>query len=79
MPSIRAPAPTRRVAGRADRRRADAAAPAKPTDGATLFKQQCATCHFTKLSEPVRQGPSRFRIVGRPAGKVDGFRIRPVS
>jgi cytochrome c len=53
--------------------------PAKPTDGATLFKQQCATCHFTKLSEPVRQGPSLFRIVGRPAGKVDGFRIRPVS
>ena len=46
---------------------------AKPTDGATLFKQQCATCHFTKLSEPVRQGPSLFRIVGRPAGKVDGF------
>src|SRR5260370_31607185 len=52
---------------------ADAAAPAKPTDGATLFKQQCATCHFTKLSKPVRQGPSLFRIVGRPAGKVDGF------
>jgi cytochrome c len=47
--------------------------PAKPTDGATLFKQQCATCHFTKLSEPVRQGPSLFRIVGRPAGKVDDF------
>jgi cytochrome c len=46
---------------------------AKPTEGATLFKQQCATCHFTKLSEPVRQGPSLFRIVGRPAGKVDGF------
>ena len=46
---------------------------AKPTEGATLFKQQCATCHFTKLSEPVRQGPSLFRIVCRPAGKVDGF------
>ena len=46
---------------------------AKPTDGATLFKQQCATCHFTKLSKPVRQGPSLFRIVGRPVCKVDGF------
>jgi cytochrome c len=46
---------------------------AKPTEGATLFKQQCATCHFTKLSEPARQGPSLFRIVGSPAGKVDGF------
>ena len=46
---------------------------AKPPDGATLFKQQCATCHTTKLSEPVRQGPPLFKIVGRPAGKVDGF------
>jgi len=46
---------------------------AKPTDGATLFKQQCATCHTTNPSEPVRQGPSLFKIVGKPAGKVDGF------
>ena len=46
---------------------------AKPADGATLFKQQCATCHTTNRSEPVRQGPSMFRILGRPAGKVDGF------
>lgn len=45
-----------------------------PTDGATLFKQQCATCHTTNASEPARQGPSLFRILGRPAGKVDGFR-----
>ena len=46
---------------------------AQPTDGATLFKQQCATCHATNPSESVRQGPSMFRILGRPAGKVDGF------
>jgi cytochrome c len=46
---------------------------AEPTDGATLFKQQCATCHTTNPSEPVRQGPSPFKIVGRLAGKVDGF------
>src|ERR1700675_1277847 len=45
----------------------------KPPDGATLFKQQCATCHTTNLSDPVRQGPSLFKIVGRPAGKTDGF------
>jgi cytochrome c len=44
-----------------------------PPDGATLFKQQCATCHTTNSSEPARQGPSLFGIVGRPAGKVDGF------
>ena len=42
-------------------------------DGTTLFKQQCATCHTTNLSDPVRQGPSLFKIVGRPAGKADGF------
>lgn len=47
---------------------------AKPTDGAALFRQQCATCHTTNLSEPVRQGPPLFKIIGRPAGKVDGFR-----
>jgi cytochrome c len=47
---------------------------AKPPDGATLFKQQCATCHTTTASEPARQGPSLFKIVGQPAGKVDGFR-----
>ena len=46
---------------------------AKPPDGATLFKQQCAICHTTNLSDPVRQGPPLFRIVGSPAGKVDGF------
>jgi cytochrome c len=46
---------------------------AKPPDGPTLFEQQCATCHTTNLSDPVRQGPPLFKIVGRPAGKVDGF------
>jgi len=46
---------------------------AKTPDGSTLFKQQCATCHTTDLSDPVRQGPSLYKIVGRPAGKVDGF------
>jgi cytochrome c len=46
---------------------------AKPPDGAALFKQQCATCHTTNLSDPVRQGPPLSGIVGRPAGKVDGF------
>jgi cytochrome c len=46
---------------------------AKPPDGAALFRQQCATCHTTNVSDPVRQGPSLFRIVGRQAGKIDGF------
>ncbi|WP_441238278.1 c-type cytochrome [Bradyrhizobium sp. 930_D9_N1_4] len=47
---------------------------AKPPDGATLFKQQCAVCHTTSLSEPTRQGPPLVKIVGHPAGKVEGFR-----
>jgi cytochrome c len=46
---------------------------AKPPDGATLFKQQCATCHTTNLSDPIRQGPSLFGIVGRRAGAAEGF------
>ncbi|MBR0818443.1 cytochrome c family protein [Bradyrhizobium liaoningense] len=47
---------------------------AKPPDGATLFKQQCAVCHTTSQSEPARQGPPLVKIVGRSAGKVEGFR-----
>jgi cytochrome c len=46
---------------------------AKPPDGAALFKQQCATCHATSLSEAPRQGPPLAKIMGRQAGKLDGF------
>ncbi len=46
---------------------------AKPPDGPTLFQQQCATCHTNNLSDPVRQGPSLFGVIGRHAGSVDGF------
>jgi len=54
--------------------RAQIALPApKPQDGAALFSQQCGTCHTTNLSDPVRQGPSLFMVVGRRAGTVDGF------
>src|ERR1700751_5363516 len=49
----------------------------KPPDGATLFKQQCATCHTVDPSEPVRQGPPLAKVVGRPAGKIDGFHYSP--
>jgi cytochrome c len=47
---------------------------AKPPDGATLFKQQCATCHTSNESDPVRQGPSLFNAVGRRAGSMEGFK-----
>ena len=50
---------------------------AKPLDGAALFKQQCGTCHTTDASEPFRQGPPLDKIVGRQAGKVNGFHYSP--
>jgi len=50
---------------------------AKPPDGATLFKQQCATCHTIDPAEPARQEPPLSKILGRPAGKVDGFHYSP--
>ncbi len=43
-------------------------------NGAALFKQQCATCHTTNASDPARQGPTLFNIVGRAAGTIEGFR-----
>jgi cytochrome c len=46
---------------------------AKPPDGPTLFKQQCATCHTSNVSDPIRQGPSLFGIIGRRAGTAEGF------
>lgn len=48
-----------------------------PPDGAALFKQQCATCHTTNLSDPPRQGPPLVRIIGRQAGKFEGFTYSP--
>jgi cytochrome c len=46
----------------------------KPVDGATLFKQQCGTCHTLDASEPKRQGPLLSKVIGRRAGSVEGFR-----
>src|ERR1700736_288887 len=45
----------------------------KPPNGAPLFKQQCAPCHSTNLSDVPRQGPPLVQIIGRQAGKVEGF------
>src|ERR1700759_1386054 len=46
---------------------------AKPPDGPTLFKQQCATCHTNNASDPIRQGPSLFGVIRRHAGTAEGF------
>ncbi len=50
---------------------------AKSADGPALFKQQCATCHATSLSDAPRQGPPLVQIIGRQAGKFDGFHYSP--
>jgi cytochrome c len=50
---------------------------AKSPDGAALFKQQCATCHTTSSSDAPRQGPPLVQIIGRQAGKVEGFHYSP--
>src|ERR1700692_999163 len=48
--------------------------PAKnPPEGAPFFKKQCATCHSTTLPDVPRQGPPLVQIIGRQAGKVEGF------
>lgn len=46
---------------------------APPPSGAELFKRQCAACHTTSLSDPKRQGPPLFGIVGRKAGSFADF------
>ncbi|MDB5500556.1 MAG: putative cytochrome c [Tardiphaga sp.] len=50
---------------------------AKPLDEATLFKQQCATCHAINLTDPPRQGPPLAKVVGREAGTHEGFLYSP--
>jgi cytochrome c len=49
----------------------------KSPDGAALFKQQCATCHTTNLSDVAGQEPPLVQIIGRQAGKVEGFHYSP--
>ena len=42
--------------------------------GAKLYKKHCKVCHTLGKGEPARQGPNLWGVVGRPAGKVDGFK-----
>ena len=46
---------------------------AAPPDGATLFTNQCATCHVLNAKDGQRQGPPLAGIIGRSAGTVPGF------
>jgi len=54
--------------------RAQFEVPAAPkADPATLFRNQCATCHTVNAADPPRQGPTLAGVVGRHAGSVAGF------
>jgi len=46
---------------------------AAPADGATLFLNQCGTCHTVEHGAAPRQGPNLAGVVGRKAGSQPGF------
>jgi cytochrome c len=46
---------------------------AAPPDGATLFLNQCGTCHTVEHGAAPRQGPNLAGVVGRKAGSLPGF------
>jgi len=45
--------------------------------GSDLFKQQCATCHSLKATDPPRQGPVLAGVYGRKPGTLVGFHYSP--
>ena len=46
-------------------------------DGAQVFRNQCATCHSLKASDPGRQGPNLEHVFGRQIGSVAGYAYTP--
>ena len=42
-------------------------------DGDKLFKQQCAACHAVAADAPMGMGPNLRTVLGREAGKLEGF------
>ena len=51
-------------------------AQAQASQGETLFKQQCGTCHTIAPGAP-KMGPPLKGMVGRKAGTVAGFAYSP--
>ncbi len=50
---------------------------AKPPDGASLFANQCGTCHTVEHGAAPRQGPNLAGVYGRRAGSLPGFKYSP--
>jgi cytochrome c len=53
------------------------AARADDLPGAELFTSQCGTCHVISPTPEQRQGPNLYCVIGRPAGKLKGFKYSP--
>ena len=47
---------------------------ADPLFGEVAFLQQCGTCHVISPTPAPRQGPNLYRVIGRPAGTLKGFK-----
>jgi cytochrome c len=50
---------------------------APPQDAASLFANQCGTCHSLKHDAPPRQGPNLSGVYMRKAGTLPGFHYSP--
>jgi len=46
-------------------------------DGATLFRQRCASCHVAPPNASFRMAPDLAGVVGRKAGTAPGFNYSP--
>ena len=56
---------------------ATTAAPVLAQDAAAgegVFKRVCSACHNPTAEGPRKLGPSLFKVVGRKAGTLDGFK-----
>jgi cytochrome c len=50
---------------------------ADPDNGADLFDGYCSDCHSVAAKVANRKGPSLYRIGGRKAGSIAGFKYSP--
>lgn len=45
---------------------------ANPTQGGSVFDEECSDCHSLKAGKN-KKGPSLFAVVGRPAGNIADY------
>lgn len=49
------------------------------TQGASIFKAKCATCHTCNQDGPNKSGPNLFGVMGRQSGQANGFKYTPAN